>query len=98
MKNKSLTKFITIATIAVVLLASGFTYANAETNQNNQDGKSVVVKVTLESPGAKCANGGYRIDLYRDMNNNGTYQPNIDKPLLGTAYSCKGATGSQGSQ
>jgi hypothetical protein len=61
-------------------------------------GFSVVVNVTTEAPGANCANGGYQIDFYRDVNNDGIYTYLTDFPILGTSYSCKGDQGIQGIQ
>lgn len=61
------------------------------------DGKGVVISISTEPPGTNCTNGGYRIDFYRDTNNNGRYEPGRDKPLLNTSFSCKGDSGGSGS-
>mgnify|MGYP001579820931 CR=1 FL=1 len=59
-------------------------------------GNIVVVEVSPEDVGVNCVNGGYRIDFYRDDNNDGVKQ-DTEATLLGTAYSCTGDTGPQGS-
>lgn len=67
------------------------------TPQGPKNGRSVVVQVTPEDQGTNCVNGGYKIEFFRDDNNNGVKDSN-ETMLLGTAYSCTGNTGPQGLQ
>lgn len=69
------------------------------------DGRAVVTNITIESPGANCPNGGYKIEFYRDEDNDGLWggldcgggNSTVCEPeFLGSYYSCNGVTGPAG--
>ena len=73
---------------------NGSNGSDGATGSNGADGASALVSVTPEPAGANCANGGQRVDVGIDANQNGTLDATeIDQ----TTYVCNGANGSDGS-
>jgi hypothetical protein len=58
---------------------------------NGVDGKNTLVNTTTEAAGANCANGGTKVEVGLDTNNNGTLDANEINSFL-TKYVCNGAS------
>ncbi|MFY0602276.1 MAG: hypothetical protein JXR03_21570, partial [Cyclobacteriaceae bacterium] len=57
---------------------------------NGIDGSNTLTKLTTESAGTNCENGGIKIDSGVDSNNNGILD---DDEITATAYTCNGLDG-----
>ena len=71
--------------------------SNGNDGSNGSDGTNgltSLLRATSESPGANCANGGVKIDLGLDSNEDGSLD---DDEVQSTYYLCNGADGNDGS-
>lgn len=64
---------------------NGSNGSDGATGSNGADGSSALVSVTPEPAGANCANGGQRVDVGIDANQNGTLEAG---EIQQTAYVC----------
>jgi hypothetical protein len=76
--------FATVSGVAVLACGAG---------SNGVNGTSTLVNTTPEPAGANCPNGGTRIDVGEDTNNNGTLDSGEIKQ---TRYVCAGTNGTNG--
>jgi OmcA/MtrC family decaheme c-type cytochrome len=77
--------------------ATGATGVSGVTGPTGVAGGTTLVKTTAEPAGAHCANGGYKIEVGVDENQNGVLDAaEVDASL--TTYVCDGASGPTGTQ
>ena len=80
-------------------VCNGANGVNGQDGQNGQDGddgqngQNALVTTSNEVASANCANGGMRIDIGLDANNNGTLDAS---EILSTRYVCNGENGING--
>lgn len=75
--------------------APGADGGNGNNGSDGADGKNALLALTTEAAGANCANGGQKVEVGVDANDNGTLEAGeIDDTQ--TAYICHGAKGEQG--
>lgn len=60
---------------------------------DGSDGLNSLINVTVEATGSKCANGGFKIDIGTDENQNGTLD---SEEITSSEYMCNGTDGSDG--
>jgi hypothetical protein len=73
----------------------GATGAQGIAGTNGIDGKNTLVKTTTEAAGTNCTNGGTKVEVGLDSNNNGVLDAGEINSAL-TKYICNGAQGIQG--
>ncbi len=73
-------------------ICNGSDGKDAEDSKDGQNGHNALV-ATSDEVGANCANGGMRIDIGLDANDNGTLETT---ELLSTRYVCNGVNGKDG--
>ncbi len=73
--------------------AVGATGATGATGANGSDGKNTLINTTTEPAGANCANGGTKIEVGLDANNDGVLNSGEINSSL-TKYVCNGSSSS----
>jgi hypothetical protein len=77
--------------------SAGTNGTNGLNGTNGTNGQNTLVNTTAEPTGTNCANGGTKIEVGLDTNNNGTLDAGEVNATL-TKYVCNGATGATGPQ
>jgi hypothetical protein len=72
---------------------NGANGASGSNGTNGANGLNALLSATAEPAGANCANGGYRIDVGSDSNNNAVLDV---AEIISTQYVCHGINGTNG--
>lgn len=75
--------------------SQGATGADGAAGANGANGHSALIAISLEAPGAHCADGGQKLEVGVDANGNGSLEPDEIEPAQ-TSYLCNGAKGDTG--
>ncbi|WP_462249967.1 DUF7151 family protein [Ekhidna sp.] len=75
-------------------ICNGSDGSDGTNGTNGLDGYTTLSNIITEDPGANCANGGIKIELGLDTNNNGTLD---NDEVVSENYVCNGTNGSNGS-
>ena len=75
--------------------ATGPAGTNGTDGTNGVDGKNTLVNTTIEPVGTNCTNGGTKIEVGLDANNNGVLDANEINSSL-TKYVCNGSSSNSG--
>lgn len=72
---------------------ASYDICNGQDGTNGSNGLSTLSNVTTESPGLNCTNGGLKIELGLDINENGVLD---NEEVVSENYVCNGSNGSDG--
>lgn len=75
-------------------VCNGADGSNGSDGTDGSDGLNSLIRTTTESPGSNCANGGIRIDIGLDLNDNNILD--LGEFVGGPLYVCDGANGTNG--
>jgi hypothetical protein len=88
---------LTAVPYALFAANSGTAGPSGQDGDDGDDGKTALVNTTTEPAGVNCPNGGIKIEVGIDADNNGVLDAS-EINALQTKYVCNGASGPQGIQ